>query len=465
MSDNLTNLQAEQGALGALMGSTKAHREIEGRLQAKHFADPINAIIFEAIERGFASGTTPDAITLKTILGGVGLLDQVGGVAYLAKLMTASPGWMMARPYADAVIDAWTRRELVALSNDLAAAVHGGQDLAGVLRTALAAIEDVSADTIGNGISGPKSLDEAVDAALLQADAVSSGTSKLGIMTGMPAVDAALGGLENGDMIVLGGRPGSGKSALAWKWAITLAQAGNGVLAISMEMTAAALGRRALSVLSGVPIWKMRRGEHGDDMEALLVARSALLNLPVTIEDGGRATAVEMMAMARRAQKKHGLRLVLIDHLQIAEPDANDARNGPTAGIAGITHAIKQMAKALNCPVILLSQLSRALESRDDKRPTMSDLRQAGAIEEDADMVLFVHRAETFLAKSPPDKREGESEEKHTNRVNDYHKIKEAMKGTAELIAAKVREGEPTSIALRFDGPTANFYDPKENRI
>ena len=185
MSDNLTNLQAEQGAIGALMGSTKAHREIEGRLQAKHFADPINAIIFEAIERGFASGTTPDAITLKTIFGGVGLLDQVGGVAYLAKLMTASPGWMMARPYADAVIDAWTRRELVALSNDLAAAVHGGQDLAGVLRTALAAIEDVSADTLGNGISGPKSLDEAVDAALQQADAVSSGTSKLGIMTGM----------------------------------------------------------------------------------------------------------------------------------------------------------------------------------------------------------------------------------------------------------------------------------------
>jgi replicative DNA helicase len=102
------------------------------------------------------------------------------------------------------------------------------------------------------------------------------------------------------------------------------------------------------------------------------------------------------------------------------------------------------------------------LESRDDKRPTMSDLRQAGAIEEDADMVLFVHRAETFLAKSPPDKREGESEEKHTNRVNDYHKIKEAMKGTAELIAAKVREGEPCSIALKFHGPTANFYDPKD---
>lgn len=462
MSDNLTNILAEQGLLGALLGSPKAYREIEDRLQGKHFADPINSIVYDAIQRSFAAGTIPDAITLKTILGSVGLLDAVGGMDYLAKLMVASPGWMMARPYADAVIDAWTRRELITLSASLAAAVHGGEDIAGLLQATQAAIEEVSTGTVGTGIGGPKTLNEAVDSALAQADAVASGQAGLGIKTGMPSIDAALGGLENGDMIVVGGRPGSGKSALVWKWAITQAQAGNGVLAIEMEMTAAALGRRALSVLSGVPIWKMKKGEHAEDIEALLAARKALLDLPLTIEDGGRATVAEMMQMARRAQKKHGLRLVMIDHLQIAEPDANDLRNGSTSATAGIAHAVKKMAKTLNCPVILLSQLSRALEARDDKRPTMSDLRQAGAIEEDADMVLFVHRAETFLPKSPPDRREGESEEKHAARVNDFHKIKEATKGTAELIAAKVREGETTSIALKFHGPTANFYDPKD---
>lgn len=252
-------------------------------------------------------------------------------------------------------------------------------------------------------------------------------------------------------------------SALAWQWAIEAARTGVGVLAISMEMTATALGRRALSAASGVPIWKLRRGRHGDDMmdmDALIVAERELVDLPLSIEDGGRASSAEMMLMARLAQRRHGLGLVMVDHLQIARPEDVDVRQGSTAAIAAIAHAMKEMAKRLNCPVLLLSQLNRGLEGRDDHRPNLSDLRQAGAIEEDADVVAFVYRPEMHLSKSPPEKSEGEGEERYSKRVDAWNRHAADVKGVASLIIEKLREGEPTTVKLRFDGPTARFSEP-----
>lgn len=248
-------------------------------------------------------------------------------------------------------------------------------------------------------------------------------------------------------------------SSIAWQWAISAARRGEGVLAISMEMTAAALGRRALSTASGVPIRKMRRGQHTDDVAALLAARKEMLELPLSIEDGGRTSAADIATMCRLAQRKHGLQLVMVDHLQISKPDEQDARSGPTAAIAGFTHSMKELAKRLECPVILLSQLSRGVVNRDDHRPNIADLRQAGAIEEDADVVAFVHRPELYIGKSPPERLANENDDKLATRTASWHASKLTLAGTAEFIIEKLREGEPKMVPLLFDGPTATFRE------
>lgn len=458
------NVQAEQGLLGAILSNPKAFGRVEGFLEPKHFADPVNARIFEAAARRLRSGGIADPITLKLEFENSGALDEVGGMRYLSQLVTAMVGLLNAGEYGRSIVDAWVRRQLIESGEAMVNRAFADHDLDGTLREAMASIERVTLEaSTTTGHHRAKTLIDAVDAALAQAEAARKGDGLRGITTGMATVDDALGGFENGDLIVLGGRPGSGKSSLAWQWAINAARRGDGVLAISMEMTAAALGRRALSTASGVPIWKMRRGEHEDDVHSLLAARKEMLDLPLSIEDAGRASAAEIGMMCRLAQRRHGLGLIMVDHLQIARPDDVDTRNGSTAAVAAVAHAMKELAKRMDCPVLLLSQLNRALESRDDHRPTMSDLRQAGAIEEDADVVAFVYREELHLPKAPPERREGENEDKLAIRHKSYFDQKTRVAGKAELVIEKLRDGEPQVVRLLFDGPTASFREAKRD--
>lgn len=451
------NIEAEQALLGSILAnSARAFPLVEAFLEPKHFADPVHARIFEAAARRCRSGRFVDAVTLKVEFEDDGYLDEVGGTEYLAQLLAASISPLMAAEYGRVVVDAWLRRQMIEIGTTVVDRAFGGDVVDGQLRAALAALEAISTPDCQHKA---RTMLDAVDAALAQADAVYAGAAFPGIKTGMRAVDEAFGGFENGDLVVLGGRPGSGKSALSWKWAIDVARAQCGVLAISMEMTAAALGRRALSTISGVPIARMRRGEHWADMGALLDARRELSSLPITIEDGGRASMLDIGLMARAAKRRHGLRLIIIDHLQIAKADEGDNRNGSTAAIAGIAHGCKELAKREGCPVILLSQLNRGSVGREDHRPNMGDLRQAGAIEEDADAVAFVHREELYIGKAPPDRGERETDEAFSKRSSLWHAHRAKCRGRAELIIEKLRDGEPTSVPLRFDGPTATFSE------
>ena len=448
----LMNLPAEQALLGAILANNDAFARISG-LEPAHFAFDPHAKIFELMQRRIASGGVADALTLRDELHRTGALADVGGLPYLTSLLTAMVTTRYVQPYADAILETYARRSLQQLSEHIAQAALS-DDVPSILvraQEALAKILPASARHTSH------SLGEAIDAALEQADAVARGEANTGIRTGMGPIDEALGGIEAQELMILGGRPGSGKSALGHKWALNIARAGGGVLEISQEMSAASLGRRALCAVSGVPIQAMRRGEHGPHMDALIEARRELFSLPITIEDGGRATAADMMAMARKAQRKHGLKLILVDHLQIAKPDEADMRAGPNAGVAGLAHAMKEMAKILEVPVLALSQLNRGSLSREDQRPNMGDLRQAGAIEEDADIVAFVHRPELFMPKSAPERQPKESDEKHAQKVSDYFKAKNWAKGKAEFIIEKLREGEPMTVPMLFDGPTTNF--------
>ena len=232
---------------------------------------------------------------------------------------------------------------------------------------------------------------------------------------------------------------------------------------ISQEMPAVQLARRALALLAGVSAEAIKRGQIDRQIDRLMKAREELADLPLFIEDGGRASIAEIGAVARSLSQKHGkLGLVIVDHLHIVRPTDADAKGGPTAAITGISHDAKDLAKALDAPLIMLAQLSRGVVGRDDHRPTIADLRQAGAIEEDADQVLFIHREEMFIPKDEPLRREGESVEKHFDRCNAWQEHKEKHAGKAQLLIEKNRGGESAVVPLTFVAHTTTFNDPSD---
>jgi replicative DNA helicase len=208
----------------------------------------------------------------------------------------------------------------------------------------------------------------------------------------------------------------------------------------------------------------MRRGDHAADIDLIIKAKRELLGLPMSIEDGGGLSAEDIALKCRMAQQRHGIGLIVVDHLHIVRADSATMRGaGATQAVAQVAHAMQALAKTNNCPVLLLAQLNRGVESRDDHRPTMADLRQSGAIEEDADAVGFVYRPELHMRKSPPEQNEGESDERYAMRVNDNHTARDRVRGVAEVIFEKVRDGEPQTVPLRFDGPTASFREVREH--
>ncbi|MDB5848188.1 MAG: replicative helicase [Rhodoferax sp.] len=455
-----TNLQAEQAVLGGILCDNRALGQFDTFLRAEHFADPINAKIFTACTKRIRSGGVADAITLKAEFENSGLLDDVGGFNYIVDLMKCMVGTRYISGYGRAIVEAYVRREMIQAGEALVNRSFGdGQDISAVVAEHMRAMELATYGLVDGMDRQAVSLNDAMDAALADADAMARGEKTLGVSTGMASVDAVIGGMEPGTLNVLAGRPGSGKSALGHKWALNAARAGVGVLEISLEMTATALGRRTLSAAAGIPLAALRAGEHAPYARQLIQARQELHDLPLSIEDGGSMNAADILAKGKAAKKRHGLGLLLVDHLQIVKAEAADIRNGATAMMTAISHTMKAIAKELEIPVILLSQLNRGVESRDDKRPTMGDLRQSGAIEEDADTVGFVYRPELHLSKSVPDQREGETSEKYAARVTDYHDQKSRLDGKAELIFEKVRDGEPIAVPLKFLKASATFAE------
>jgi replicative DNA helicase len=375
----------------------------------------------------------------------------------LTSVVSYSPGSIA--QYAEVVTDLYRRRQLVALSERMregAFANHPDGSADGVVAQALSGLEDLLG---GRGrMNASMSLNEAMDAALHKADEAAQRDGPAGLSTGFASIDEQIGGLEDGTLTVLAGRPGMGKSALGHQWALNVARQGIGVLEVSLEMSGAELGRRALSAISGVPVWAMKRGKHAPYVDRLLEARREMNDLPLTIEDGGGLTAAMIALKARAAHRKHGLGLIMIDHLHIVRPDDADARHGGTWAVGRISGAMKRLAKEFNCPVLLLAQLNRGVEGRDDKRPGLQDLRQSGDIEQDADAVGFVYRAEYYMSKEP-EQLPSETREVFSNRLSKWVDAKRQAAGKAELIFAKVRDGAPGSVGLAFHGETTSFAE------
>ena len=454
----LVAMQAEQSLLGALLTKPDLLRAVPGGFSPDHYADPWHADIHRAVIELGQPGV-PAALAVMQALA----INDRDMRAYIPSLLTAAISFLPSavRQYADLVTDMHRRRGIVALADDMRAGAFasiGDGTADSTIARALTGLDELTSRHAGGSPS--VSMDDAMDAALARADEAAKRGGPAGLPTGFNAVDEMLGGLEDGTLTVLAGRPGMGKSGLGWQWAVHVASLGIGVLAVSLEMSAAELGRRALSSVSGVPVWTMKRGKHAQHAARLIAARKRLHGMPLTIEDGGGLTAAMIGLKARAAHRKHGLGLIMVDHLHIVRPDDQDSRNGATWAVGKVSGAMKRLAKEFGCPVLLLAQLNRGVEGRDDKRPGLGDLRQSGDIEQDADAVAFIYRAEYYMGKEP-EKIPGENDEKFSTRLTQFRRLKDEVAGKADLIFAKVRDGAPGTVPLLFHGETTSFSEPE----
>lgn len=451
-----SNQPAEQALLGALLANNRAYDRVAGFLKPEHFSDPINGRIYEAIARRLATGNIADPITLNAEFAQAGILDDVGGTAYLTGLLTAMVGIINAGDYGRVVLDTWMRRELIDIGGFMVDEAYGNGRI-DATRIAMDAASLMDAAMSGSGalLERSTTLDAAMDIAITAMEE----KRVAGISTGFKCLDRRLGGLEPGLVYVLAGRPGQGKSALGHKVCLNAARSGVSVLELSLEMSAMQLARRALATESRVPLGLIRSGiVSGEEASRILQARMDLRGLPLTIDDAGGQTPRMIMAKARDIKRKNGLGLVMIDHLNLTRPDGDDAKHGPTHIIERASGQMLQLAKDLNVPVLLLAQLNRGVEGRDDKRPGLGDLRQSGAIEQDAYAVGFVYRPEYYGA-NPPDRKDGESDASIDERTNNWRGQRERIRGRAEVIWQKVRDGAPGTDNLMFREETTEFYE------
>ena len=471
-----SNLQAEQALLGALLANNKAYERVSEFLIPEHFADPIHGRIFASIARRVDAGQLADAITLKAEFEHSGILDEVGGTAYLAQLLTAMVGIINAGEYGKAIHDAWLRRQLIDIGETVVNNAFGAEpelDGAGQVEFAEQTLFDLAAKGGSERamVSFERALSQASDGAE-RAFHRSGGVS--GLSTGLRDLDKKTGGLHPSDLVIVAGRPGMGKTALATKIAFGAAQALKAearavdpnavakqqVVIFSLEMSADQLATRLLAEESRISGDRIRRGEIGQkEFDKFVQVSRDLQGLPLHIDDTAAISLSALRTRCRRLKRTSGLALIVVDYLQLMRPTAGTKPENRVQEISMITQGLKAIAKELSVPVIALSQLSRAVESREDKRPQLSDLRESGSIEQDADVVMFVYRDEYYLQQRAPKQMGFDNEEKFHGAVEKWQRDMELVHNRAELIIEKQRHGPTGKIDLYFEGEFTRFAD------
>ncbi len=471
-----SNTEAEQHLLGALLVNNKAYERVAEFLLPEHFADPIHGRIFASIARRASGGQLADPVTLRAEFEHNGTLEEVGGIAYLAQLVTAMVGIINAGEYGRIVHDAWLRRQLIDIGENVVNSAFGGEpqlDGAEQVEAAEQALFDLSAKGASDGgfITFEKALTGAIDsaeAAFGRAGGVS------GLSTGLRDLDKRTGGLHPSDLLILAGRPGMGKTALATKIAFGAARAlqeearkadplalANATVAIfSLEMSAEQLATRLLAEEARVSADRIRRGDIAQrDFDRFVQVSREIGSLPLQIDDTAAITLSALRTRCRRLQRTKGLALIVVDYLQLMRPSAGVRAENRVLEISMITQGLKALAKDLKVPVIALSQLSRAVESREDKRPQLSDLRESGSIEQDADVVMFVYRDEYYLQQRQPKQIAFENDDKFRDATDKWQRDMAHVHNRAELLIEKQRHGPTGKIDLFFEGEFTRFAD------
>jgi replicative DNA helicase len=470
-----TNLAAEQGLLGALMIHNGVHARL-GALKAEHFADLAHARIFRVACDVIEQGGVADPVTLRNRLLNDPVIEEAGGVAYLAQLVTACVSPLLAGEYAAQIVDAWVRRQGIDLGAEAVEAWFGaGTEALAVLRSLQDRLFRIE-DSVRTGVSAePRDMADVTAAVLREhEEAVARGGGLAGISWGYDSLDHRTGGMRPGDLLILAGRPGMGKTALGAGIAARSAHRGSKVLFVSCEMRPEGVAARIIAALAGLPLGAVLRGVVLDpgsnafrpldaaENGRLIEARRAAAALPISMLRAGGPTIGTIRAAASRQASRGGLDLVVIDYLGLLRPPEGMSPNTPKAVELGeISRAAKLMAMDLGVPVLMLAQINREAAKRDDKIPVLTDLRDSGAIEQDADLVAFIHRAEYYLAK-PIERAPGEAEDRFQLREAQRLEQLRAATGRALVVLAKHRQGAGGSVDLRFAARTTWFHEEHE---
>ncbi|QHC36266.1 replicative DNA helicase [Komagataeibacter xylinus] len=470
------NLQAEQALLGALLTNNKAYDRVSDFLTGTHFADEINGKIYDAISQHIEDGKLADPVTLRIYFQNTGVLDPVGGTSYLAKLLTSMVGIINAADYGRVIHDAWIRRQLIDIGQDVVNNAFGARpDLDGPDQIAASEEALFRLATEKGQDGGFLSFDRALaDAVKIAQHAFDRDGDVVGLTTGLRDLDKKTGGLHPSDLLILAGRPAMGKTALATKIAFSAARSlmvaardaeddarPKGSVAIfSLEMSAEQLATRILSEQSSVSGEKIRRGELVQkEFDRFVQVSRELSQLPLHIDDTPAITLSAMRTRCRRLARTKGLSLVVVDYLQLMRPSVGTKADNRVLEISMITQGLKALAKELSVPVIALSQLSRQVESREDKRPMLSDLRESGSIEQDADAVMFVYRDQYYLQQRQPKETSYDSVDKYQTAMEEWQRKMDLAHNRAELILEKQRHGPTGTVNLFFEGEFTRFGD------
>jgi replicative DNA helicase len=472
------NPEAEQTLLGALLINNAAYLRVSEFLQPEHFGNAMHGRIFAAIGKLIERGQIANPVTLKNLFDQDGALIDIGGAQYLGRLAEAAATIIDASDYGRIIHDLHLRRQLIILGEDIVNDAFR-QDLDDSAGEQIERAEKTLFDlaTTGQAEGGFRAFGTALTTAILNAEAAFKRSGKtVGVATGFRDLDKKLGGLHPSDLIVLAGRPSMGKTALATNVAFNAtkkykplhtsdgrktAEDGAVVGFFSLEMSAEQLATRILAEASGTSSDRIRRGEVSrEDFDQFVAASEHLQRLPLFVDDTPALTISGLRTRARRLMRQHGLGLIVVDYLQLLRP-SNQARaqENRVQEISEITRGLKTLAKELNVPVLALSQLSRAVEQREDKRPLLSDLRESGSIEQDADVVMFIFREEYYLSRLQPTKLADEADEKYQGRIQKWQDNCEEVYGITEVIVAKQRHGPIGTIKLRFTAETTKFED------
>ena len=466
------NIEAEAALLGALMIDNRLVEDVQLKLRPDHFFEPLHARIYEAILRMTDSNRVANPVTLKPLFDADEAMKEVGGPAYLAQLTGSGAAVIGARDFASQIYDLALLRALVGVGRDLVeGALDTSEEIAPLEQIEKAESELYKVAEEGGAEGKAISFGEAAKASIRNAEAaLNRGGGLTGITTGFNVLNSRIGGLQRSDLIIVAGRPGMGKTALATNMAFSTAMrfvqdqsdgidparaAGAPVAIFSLEMSAEQLVTRVLSEQSQVTAEQIRTGNLGHK-EFQSFARSAadLQTLPFYIDDTPGLTIAALRARARRLKRQKGIGLVVVDYLQLLHGTGRSGSDNRVQEISEISRGLKQLAKELDVPVIGVSQLSRAVEQREDKRPQLADLRESGSIEQDADIVLFVYREEYYLAAHQPADDDPKLQEWQEKMARAY--------GMAELIVAKNRHGGTGKERLRFEGRFTKFSDPAD---
>jgi len=471
------NIEAEAALLGALMIDNRLVEDIQGTLRAEHFHEPVHGRIYEAILKLVDKNMIANPVTLRPMFEADESMRELGGPAYLAQLTGSGAALIGARDFAAQIYDLALLRELIAVGRDMvekAVDTSDTVDPKSQIEAAEVALYKVAEQ--GGETGSVKSFGQATKMAVEQAErALNSGGHLSGITTGLDSVNSKIGGLHRSDLIILAGRPGMGKTSLATNIAFNAAQrlvrdredgiadeksVGAAVAFFSLEMSADQLATRILSEQSGISSENLRMGKISQaDFRNLARAAAELENLPLYIDDTPGLTIAAMRTRARRLKRQRGIGLIVVDYLQLLQGSSRTSDGNRVQEISEISRGLKTLAKELHVPVIALSQLSRAVEQREDKRPQLSDLRESGSIEQDADIVLFVFREEYYVQSREP-KRPMEGDDAKIFEAHDqWARDMERVFGLSELIIAKQRHGATGKVKLRFESKITKFSD------